>query len=299
LALWQTNWVIERLCEIYPQYEFKIRTFDTQGDQVLDVALSKIGDKGLFTRELEQALLEEEIDCAVHSLKDMPSVMPEGLYLGAIGKREHPGDVLVSRGVAFRDLPQGARIGTSALRRSAQLLCARPDLKVFPLRGNVQTRLRKLDQEGYDGIVLAAAGVIRLNLQHHITEFLPTEMCLPAVGQGAIAVQCREADTSVLCVLEGIDDEPTRVATTAERSLMQELGGGCQVPLAALAEWREGVLSMEALVASLEGTRVLRAGRTLAQQSGCDIRAAHALGVRVAQDLRGQGAEEILADLRP
>jgi len=293
LALWQTQWVIACLRASYPQCNFEIQTFQTYGDQVLNVALSKIGDKGLFTKELEQALGAGEIDFAVHSLKDLPGDMPEGLCLGAVCRREEPGDVLVSRGVSFRDLPQGAFVGTSSLRRSAQLLFARPDLKIAPIRGNIETRLRKLDSEGFDAVVLAAAGVIRLGLQSHITELLPPDICLSAIGQGAVAVECREGDTSVLEVLAAIDDKPTRLATTAERALMRELGGGCQVPVAALAQLDEDVLVMDALVARVDGSEVIRVRR---EQGLKDDPAyeAQALGILVAQDLRERGAEEIL-----
>jgi hydroxymethylbilane synthase len=319
LALWQTKWVVECLRKINPEYDFEICTFQTQGDEILDVALSKIGDKGLFTKELEQALLSEEIDFAVHSLKDMPSTMPEGLCLGAICKREKVEDVLVSRGVSFADLPRGAKVGTSSLRRSAQLLAARPDLRISPLRGNVETRLRKLDTEGYDAIVLAAAGIIRLELQSHVTEYLSPDICLPAVGQGAVTVECRSGDQRVLKVLEGIDDFGTRLETTAERSLMRELEGGCQVPLAALAMYQVSsqvntqecseeytevntevntevyTLTIDALVAQLDGKEIIRTQRTMV---GSDTQSARELGILAAQDLRKKGADEILKEIR-
>jgi len=253
--------------------------------------LSKIGDKGLFTRELEQALSAGEIDFAVHSLKDMPGDMPEGLCIGAVCRREEPRDVLVSRGISFWDLPQGAFLGTSSLRRSAQLLFARPDLRIAPLRGNIETRLRKLEREGFDAIVLAAAGVIRLGLQSAITEFLSGDICLSAVGQGAVAVECRTKDERVLKVLEAVDDSPTRLATTAERVLMRELGGGCQVPVAALARLEENSLVMDALVARLDGSEVIRVKGDV---KGTDEHHARELGVRMALDLKERGAEEIL-----
>ncbi|MCZ0754780.1 hydroxymethylbilane synthase [Anoxybacillus sp. J5B_2022] len=237
LALTQTNWVIAKLKELGAPFEFEVKEIVTKGDQILNVTLSKVGGKGLFVKEIEQAMLNEEIDMAVHSMKDMPAVLPEGLMIGCVPKREDHRDVLISKSrVSFANLPSGAVIGTSSLRRSAQLLAQRPDLEIKWIRGNIDTRLAKLENEGYDAIILAAAGLRRMGwADETITEYLPTELCLPAVGQGALAIECRENDAELLEWLRVLNDRETERAVLAERAFLQRMEGGCQVPIAGYA----------------------------------------------------------------
>src|SRR5512134_1037358 len=236
LARWQTRWVINALQGIYPDLIFKEKVITTKGDRVLDKPLPEIGGKGLFTQELESELLSGAVHCAVHSLKDLPVENPDGLTIGCISARAEVRDALVSRdGFTLATLPQNAVVGTSSLRRAAQLLAARPDLKTQSLRGNVDTRLRKALEGQYDAIILAGAGLTRLGLDQHVTEWLPLEVMLPAPGQGALAVQCRAADQTTLGLLAALEDESVRKAVTAERAFLQALGGGCAVPVAAYA----------------------------------------------------------------
>jgi hydroxymethylbilane synthase len=255
----------------------------------LDQPLPAIGGKGVFTAELEAALRAGEIDLAVHSLKDLPTASAPGLALGAIGPREDVRDVLIARDYrALADLPPGARLGTSSPRRAAQLLAARPDLNVWPLRGNVDTRVRKALNGDYDAIVLAAAGLLRLGLGQHIRAYLDLATMLPAPGQGALAVQCRAADAAVLAWLRPLDDGPTRAAVTAERSFLAELGGGCAVPMAAYASVDSAAtLTLTGLVASADGQRAVRV-----TGAGADP---HALGAALAAQALAQGARELLA----
>lgn len=293
LAMRQAEWVTERLREINPQYSYRIKGIRTLGDKYLDVALSKIGDKGLFTKELELALLSGAIDLAVHSMKDLPVTQPEGLVIGAVCRREYPGDVLVSRqGLKLQDLPAGAMIGTGSLRRCAQLLHYRSDLKIVNLRGNINTRLRKLAYEDLDAAVLAYAGLRRLGLEDQITQLIPLELCLPAVGQGALGVEIRASDEKVQELISGIDDDHTRAAITAERALLERLEGGCQVPVGALGVVEGGHLTLEGVVAGLDGSQLVRASLT-----GAAAEAA-TLGVRLAEKLIEMGAGEILEKVR-
>lgn len=264
LALWQANWVAQQLRAHHPHIEIVIRTITTKGDTHTDDApLPRIGDKGLFTREIEAALVAGEIHCAVHSLKDLPTESPisnlQSLTLVAITERADARDVLVSRHhVGLADLPRGARIGTSSLRRAAQLRAYRPDLQIVNLRGNVDTRLRKAQSDEYDAIVLAAAGVLRLGYTERITEFLPFEVMLPAPGQGALAIQARTDNATTRALLAPLDHAPTRAATTAERAFLRALGGGCQVPVAAYGEVNGDTLRLRGLIASEDGTHVKR-----------------------------------------
>ncbi|MCI0475070.1 MAG: hydroxymethylbilane synthase [Anaerolineales bacterium] len=288
LALWQTNWVAQKLAALDPEIEFVVQTITTKGDTQTETPLPQIGDKGLFTREIETALIAGEIHCAVHSLKDLPTdpaviaksgvtkqspirnleiasshkprlAMTNGLTLAAITEREDARDVLISRlNLGLDHLPKNARVGTSSLRRAAQLRAYRRDLQIVNLRGNVDTRLRKSASEEYDAIVLAAAGIVRLGFADRITEFLPLDVMLPAPGQGALAVQTRADNAATLQLLAPLDHTPTRAATTAERAFLRALGGGCQVPIAAYAETRDGVLHLRGLIASVDGTRVVR-----------------------------------------
>ncbi|CCO06991.1 hydroxymethylbilane synthase [Desulforamulus hydrothermalis] len=293
LALWQTRWVVEQLQQQNPDVTFEIVTMKTKGDKMLDVALAKIGDKGLFTKELEVAMQCGEIDFAVHSLKDLPTVLPAGLTIGAVCQRDNPGDALVSRdGRKLAELPRGARIGTSSLRRCAQLLNCRPDFQPVSLRGNLNTRMKKLAAEGLDAIILAAAGLIRLGWQDMIAEIISFDICLPAVGQGAIAVECRSEDDYILKLLQGVEHPATRAATNAERALLRHLEGGCQIPIGAYGEVVSGKLNLTAVVATLDGSQVIRAGgEALPDQ-------ANQLGIEVAEKLLAMGGKKILQQVR-
>lgn len=290
LALWQADYVISCLQERYPGLELEKRLMTTKGDQILNAPLAKIGGKGLFTKELETAMLEGEIDLAVHSLKDMPVVVPEGLVITAITERADPGDALVSpRYNSFEELPQGAKVGTSSLRRKAQLLHARPDLQIHDLRGNVNTRLRKMEEEGFDAIILAAAGLKRLGFQDRIRQLLPQALCLPAVGQGALAIETRLADAATREMLAFLNDPATRACTMAERSFLAAVEGGCQVPVGVHAVMTEPEqLQVEAIIASLDGKTLLRDSLTGAADD------AQQMGTELANKLLDQGGREIL-----
>lgn len=293
LAMWQAGWVVDQLRNLNPEYNYRIKTIRTKGDNILDAPLSKIGDKGLFTKELELALLRGEIDLAVHSMKDIPSSLPEGLVIGAICRREHPGDVLISRNSKkLDDLPPYALIGTSSLRRRAQLLHYRSDFRVISIRGNVGTRLRKLEEEKFDAIVLARAGVYRLGWEYRITQEIPYEICLPAVGQGAIGVEVRADDIDMRKLVKKIDHYESRQAVTAERAFLKRLEGGCQVPIGALGVFSDGRLQLEGAVASLDGKQLVR--------SSLSGEAAEAAGIgkKLADDLLCLGAREILKKVR-
>lgn len=259
LALWQANHIADLLREKYPGIAVELRHIATTGDKILDVPLAKIGGKGLFTKELESEMLAGRIDLAVHSLKDMPVELPEGLVLAAVTRRRDPGDALVSpRYKTLERLPRGAKVGTSSLRRRAQLLNARPDLVVSDLRGNVTTRLEKLENEGLDAIVLAVAGLKRLNLESYITQVLPKEICLPAVGQGALAIETRRGDARTLELISFLNDPETSVAAAAERAFLKEVEGGCQVPVGVYASFSGEVLTVEAIIADIGGKTVVR-----------------------------------------
>ena len=284
LARQQTDWVSAHLTAAWPNLACSISLFQTSGDKILDKPLPEIGGKGLFTEELENALRSGEIDIAVHSLKDLPIDNAPGLMIGAIGEREDPRDVLISRRYhTLARLPHGARVGTSSLRRSAQLLAARPDVRILSLRGNVDTRIRKAMQGEYDAIVLAAAGVLRLGFGSHIAEYLSFEVMLPAPGQGALAVQCRADDEATHTLLHPIDHAPSRSAVFAERAFLSGLGGGCSAPVAAYARANHLI----GLVASKDGGRVIRVSG-----EGDDPLA---LGSELAQQALAQGARELLA----
>lgn len=262
LARTQTDWVASRFRDTYPEAEIDIEVITTQGDVVLDRPLTAFDDKGLFTREIERALLDGILDCAVHSLKDLPTEMPPGLTIAAIPEREDARDAIVVNGAQFSDdgaaalaaLPEGATVGTSSLRRQAQLLIARPDLKILDIRGNVDTRLRKLREGQYDAILLAAAGMHRLGLADQITAYLPFKSMLPAPGQGALAIQARDNDVETLGWLKELDHWATRQAVTAERAYLEALGGGCHTPIAAYAEVAGHNLEMAAFVADADGS---------------------------------------------
>ncbi|MEH7375640.1 hydroxymethylbilane synthase [Neobacillus drentensis] len=261
LALTQTNWVMDQLKKLDPRFDFEVKEIVTKGDQILDVTLSKVGGKGLFVKEIEQAMLDKEIDMAVHSMKDMPADLPEGLTIGCIPFREDHRDALISRGhVKLKDLKPGAIIGTSSLRRSAQLLAARPDLEIKWIRGNVDTRLAKLETEEYDAIILAAAGLYRLGWASDVvTEFLDADLCIPAVGQGALSIECRENDKELLELFENFTCKKTERAVRAERAFLQKMEGGCQVPIAGFAYVAENdEIVLNVLVASPEGHEIIK-----------------------------------------
>lgn len=299
LALTQTQQTIDaisRLCaEAGLDYTFEVKPIVTRGDRILDVTLSKVGGKGLFVKEIEQALFDKEIDFAVHSMKDMPFELPEGLVVGAIPARQDARDALISHTAAsIEELPQGARVGTSSLRRAAQLYAVRPDLKIESIRGNIDTRIRKLTEEGFDAILLAAAGLHRMGWQDKITAYLPTDVSLPAVGQGALAIECRADDEDVLAMLRLINDAVTEREVAAERRLLGLLNGGCQVPIGAFA-----VASSDAEGAPLTLTGIVASpdGRTLLKESatGDDP---ERVGREVAQALLNRGADKLLAEAR-
>ena len=260
LALWQADYVADCLRREYPGLRVEKKLMTTKGDKILDAPLAKIGGKGLFTKELEVDMLQGGIDLEVHSLKDMPTEVPEGLMLAAITKRFDPGDAVVSPQYrTFAALPQGAKVGTSSLRRKAQLLHARPDLRIEDLRGNVNTRLRKLEEEHFDAVILAVAGLKRLGFGERITDVLPREMCLPAVGQGALAIETRADDKEMQAMLEFLRDENTVRCARAERSFLARVEGGCQVPVGVYATINASdALEVEAVIASLDGKRLYR-----------------------------------------
>ena len=295
LALWQADFVIGELKKKYPELVVEKRLMTTKGDKILNAPLAKIGGKGLFTKELETAMLEGEIDIAVHSLKDMPVVVPEGLVITAITQRADPGDAFVSpKYKSFQQLPAGAKVGTSSLRRKAQLLHARPDLQIEDLRGNVNTRLRKMEEENFDGIILACAGLKRLGFGDKIRQVLPQTMCLPAVGQGALAIECRQADKETRELLEFLNDRCTRLCTEAERGFLATVEGGCQVPVGVHAVSAEAGIRVEAVIASLDGSTLLR---DALEAEVKDAQEARAVGVNLAEKLLARGGREILRSI--
>lgn len=292
LALWQADYVIRRLREQYPGIQVERRLMTTKGDKILDAPLAKIGGKGLFTKELEMEMLAGGIDIAVHSLKDMPTEVPEGLVITAITKRFDPGDAVVSPQYrTLAALPPGARVGTSSLRRRAQLLAARPDLTILDLRGNVNTRLKKLDAGEYDAIILASAGLKRLGFADRITDVLPAAMCLPAVGQGALAIETRADDAALRASLAFLQDEDTVRCARAERSFLRRVEGGCQVPVGVYAVEQAGGLTVEAVIASVDGKRLYR------DRVAGDWTDAEALGCSLADRLLEAGGLAILHEI--
>ena len=285
LALWQANHVSGLLRE--RGHEVEIEVIKTTGDKIAEVALAQVGTKGMFTKEIEEALAEGRVDLAVHSLKDLPTELASTFTLAAVMKRQDPRDAFLSlRYERFTALPQGARVGTSSLRRQAQIKSVRPDLNIFPLRGNVDTRLRKLESGEFDAIILAAAGLNRLGRTERVREVLPLDVLCPAVGQGALGIEARADDTATLQELAFLDDRAARRATAAERALLRTLGGGCQVPIGAYAEAVDGALRLTAVVAQPDGSEVLRD-----QQTGNDP---EELGMRVGRALLASGADGIL-----
>lgn len=293
LAMWQTNFVVDALRSVTDQYEFEIISLKTKGDKVLDVSLAKIGDKGLFTKELEDGLISGEMDFAVHSLKDIPTVLPEGLQLSAMLTRHNPADVLISEKYnSLEELPQGAKVGTSSLRRKAQLLHKRPDLNIQDLRGNVNTRMRKLKDENFDGIILAAAGVERMDWKDAVTEELSYDICLPAVSQGVIAIETRSDDPEIISLVKLIHDKESEICVQAERALLRALEGGCQIPIAGHAHIEGTDVVLDGLVGSIDGKTIIR------DQIRGSIDLAEQVGIQLAEKLSAMGGKEILEQIR-
>lgn len=292
LALTQTNWFIDQMKQAGAPFEFEVKEIVTKGDQILDVMLSKVGGKGLFVKEIQQALFDKEIDFAVHSMKDMPAVIPDGLTVGCIPERVDPRDAYIANDhVRFMDLPIGAVVGTSSLRRSSQLLMLRPDIEIKWIRGNIDTRLRKLHDGEYDAIILAAAGLKRMGWDDSIvTEHLSLDDCIPAVGQGALAIECREDDMELLHELAKLTDEKTWVELQAERTFLNEMDGSCQVPIAGFATFDGKEVELTGFIASPDAIEVFR--ETV---KGTDP---VAVGKEVGKLLRDQGATEVIKKVK-
>jgi hydroxymethylbilane synthase len=289
LAVWQAEWVRSQLLNLRPECHVELVKIKTTGDKILDVPLAQVGGKGLFVKEIETALLEGRVDLAVHSMKDMPAEVPPGLCIGVIPERENPLDVLISRnGHQFEDLPKGARVGSSSLRRGAQVRHARPDITVHPLRGNLDTRLRKLETEGLDAIILAAAGVKRLGLEDRITEYIPETLMLPAIGQGALSIEVREDDEAIRSLTAPMDHRETHLAVESERAFLARLEGGCQVPIAGHARVIKDRIELTGLVAEVDGSVLLR------ETVNGPVDRGEQLGVELADRLLEQGARKIL-----
>ena len=292
LALWQAEYVRDVLLQYHPDLNVELVKMTTEGDRILDTPLAKVGGKGLFVKELETGLLNGDADIAVHSMKDVPIELPEGLHLSVICPREDPRDAFISNDYKlFEDLPKGARLGTSSLRRQCQLAAQRPDLNIIDLRGNVNTRLRKLDAGNYDAIILAAAGLKRLGMQDRITQTLSPEISLPAIGQGAVGIECRQDDDWVNELLAPLNDRDTAIRVRAERALNHRLQGGCQVPIAGYAELSHGVILLRGLVGTVDGTEIIH-GEIAGQPEDAEY-----LGRVLAEDLLSRGADEILENL--
>lgn len=294
LALTQSNWVINKLKEQYPEFDFEIKEIVTKGDRILDVTLSKVGGKGLFVSEVEQALSNSTIDFAVHSMKDVPSSLEEGLVIGAIPKRESPLDCFVFNQVSsLDDLPKGAIVGTSSLRRAAQLLKHRPDFNIRPIRGNIDTRLQKLHVENFDAIILAKAGLARMGWLENTTlklEDIAPEVCLPAVGQGALAIECRESDQLIRDMLATIHHEETGICVEAERVFLKKLNGGCEIPIAGFATKIGEQIYFKGMVGNADGSKILES-KEIGENPG-------QIGNKVAEVLLSEGAETIIEELR-
>jgi hydroxymethylbilane synthase len=292
LALWQAEWVKSELEKRYPGMTVSLTKIKTTGDKILDVPLAKVGGKGLFVKEIEEAMLENEIDIAVHSMKDVPTFFPDGLHLSCITKREDARDALLSRNnVAFKDLPKGANVGTSSLRRQAQLMSLRPDFVIHQLRGNVGTRLQKLKEGKFDAIILAAAGVKRLGLESNVSEYLSPEISLPAIGQGALGIECRVDDRELNDMIAFFNHTDSRTCVTGERALLRRLEGGCQVPIACYGQVENGKLTLIGLVGSVDGKCIVK------DSIEGDPDKAEKLGVVLAEKLLSRGADVILREV--
>ncbi len=296
LALWQSTFVKSRLSASHPTLQVEVRVIKTLGDKILDSPLSKIGDKGLFTKEIERALVENSIDLAVHSLKDVPTHLPLGLIIGAITRREDVRDVFISnpkkKYKRFADLPRGAQIATGSLRRKSQLLNYRPDVQIVDIRGNLNTRMKKLEESDWDGMILALAGVSRLGWDARITEILPLDIMLPAVGQGALAIEIRDEDDDALRVIGSLHHEETARAVVGERTFLRFVEGGCQIPIGTHGRIENGEFKLDAVIASIDGSRAVRGNI-----SGSPFASAH-LGEELARQLLSEGGKEILQEIR-
>ena len=303
LALWQAEHIKARLEQLYPDLTIELLTMTTKGDKILDTPLAKIGGKGLFVKELEQALFDKRADIAVHSLKDVPMELPNGLTLGAYCEREQPTDAFVSNHFAtLDDLPIGAKLGTSSLRRQCQIQQYCPDLQIVSLRGNVGTRLSKLDNGEYDAIILATSGLTRLGLTDRIRHELDTDVSLPAVGQGALAIECRADDDEILDLLKPLNHEISKICVLAERAMNRHLQGGCQVPIAGFATVHDGQIWLRGRVGSVDGKILLKSEHHNAlldpnTQAMIDEQIAESMGIVVAEELIAQGADKILAEI--
>lgn len=294
LAVWQAEYVADLLQQLFPHVSIELVKMVTRGDKILDAPLAKVGGKGLFVKELEQGMLDNVADIAVHSMKDVPVEFPEGLHLAAILSREDPSDAFVSNHYpSLEALPANARIGTSSLRRQCQIQARFPQAEILPLRGNVNTRLAKLDAGDYDAIILASAGLKRLGMQQRIAQTLPSDVSLPAIGQGAIGIECRQDDVVINQMLQALHDNETGICVRAERAMNARLNGGCQVPIAGFAQLREGKLCMQGLVGSPDGKQIFRVqGEGTPEQP-------EALGTSLAEELLAAGAGQVLAELLP
>ena len=293
LALWQANWVKSELEKQYPGLEVTLTKIKTQGDKILDVPLAMVGGKGLFVKEIEEAMLRGEIDIAVHSMKDVPTIFPEGLSLRCITKREDPRDIVILKPgfSSVQDLPQRARIGTSSLRRKAQLLHLRPDFDMVDIRGNVETRIRKLTEDNLDAVILAAAGMKRLGFEKQISEYLSPEKCVPAIGQGALGLESRIDDDETNAMIDFFNHPETAYAVTAERAFLRRLEGGCQVPIAAYGTVEGETLHFTGLVSDVEGVQMLK------KRINGHIHDAGKIGVSLGDDLLIKGADKILNEV--
>jgi hydroxymethylbilane synthase len=293
LALWQANWIKDLLQEHHSDLAVDITIIKTSGDKIQDVPLAKIGGKGLFVKEIEEGLLKREVDFAVHSMKDMPIIFPMNLCIACVTKRENPFDALISRNDnKLDDLPKGAKVGTGSLRRMSQLLYYRPDLKIVPLRGNLETRLKKLETEGLDAIILAAAGLIRLGWNDRITEIISPEVLLPAMGQGAVGIETRKSDVDNQILLADMDHEETHYALDAERALVRQLEGGCNVPIGSFATLDGDQITLTGLVASLDG-------KTMYKKELTDLKTnAISLGRKLGNELIELGADSIMQEIK-
>ena len=291
LALWQANWTKAELEKRYPGIQVELVKIKTMGDKILDVPLAQVGGKGLFVKEIEEAMLRGEIDLAVHSMKDVPTDFPEGLGLVVTTEREDPRDALISDGIKFSELRQGARIGTSALRRQAQLLKVRPDLEMVIIRGNVETRIKKLKEDKLDAVILAAAGLNRLGFNDVVTELLSADFSIPAIGQGALGLECRLDDSATIEAISFMNHHDTAAAVSAERALLKRCEGGCQVPIAAHGIMKDGKLLLVGFIASVDGSNTVRDTISGSPED------AQRLGSELADRLLAAGGREILEEV--
>ncbi len=298
LALWQAEFVKAELEKHYPQLDISLRKINTTGDKILDSPLAKIGDKGLFTRDIEHVMLRNEIDLAVHSLKDLPTITPDGLIISAISDREDTRDVLIAKGdYTVKTLPEGAVVATSSLRRRSQLLSYRPDLKTVDIRGNLNTRFKRFEEGDADAMLLAYAGVYRLEFSEHISEIIAPDVIIPAVGQGALGIETRIDDNVTREIISVLNDKETELCAKCERALLRTLEGGCQIPIGASARFEDGKFKFSAYVGSLNGDRAIR--KNVEFQTVDSVEAAEKIGIDLAEEMRNEGADEILKEIRP